>query len=78
MNNIRTAIANSRKKLIHNAFKTGIYENFGQKEVRRLSDKYINLSDYSPEMNHIRELLKQFSDWCSRYSPEGTMLWRRN
>lgn len=55
--------------LIELAHDHGLYENFGQREVRILRDKYIDLSDYYSEMNHMRARLDAFSDWCASYTP---------
>lgn len=40
------AIERTKRKLIDKA-KQGLYENFGQKEVRRLEEKYIDISVYN-------------------------------
>lgn len=63
--NIETAIRRAEKALIAEAKKNGIYENFGQKEVRAIKDKFINISVYNSEMNRKRDLLQGFSKWCS-------------
>ena len=64
---INKAIANEKKKLIKRAKTKGLYENFGQKEVGKLEDKYIDTSDYSDEMNNNRDLIQMFNEWCSTY-----------
>jgi hypothetical protein len=61
-------IENTKRKLKEKAQDKGVYENFGQKEVRALKDKYIDLSDYSSNMNQIRRLLDGFDDWCSNFT----------
>jgi hypothetical protein len=38
--NAQKDIQKEKTKLIAKAKKTGIYENFGQKEVRKLEDRY--------------------------------------
>ena len=61
------------KKQLENRWKTkGAYENFGQKEVRKLEDKYIGSSSYSytPEMNQVRDLIQGFDDWAMNYTGE--------
>ena len=63
---IDTAIRRAKKSLIDKAKKNGLYENFGQSEVRAIKDKFINLSDYSQEMNNNRDKLQAFSNWCGR------------
>ena len=46
----------------------GIYENFGQNEVRKIKDQYIDISSYTDEMNHNRDLLQAFDNWCNFYN----------
>lgn len=65
---IETAISRAEKKLIAEAKKNGLYENFGQREVRIIEDKFIDISDYSQEMNQKRNMLSGFSSWCSTLS----------
>lgn len=65
---LTTSINSEKKKLIEKAKKKGIYENFGQKEVSKLKDKFINISSYTDEMNKMRVLLSNFDDWCSSYN----------
>jgi len=48
--------------------KNGLYENFGQHEVRKLKDTYIDISDYSREMNAKRDALRRFDNWCMNYT----------
>jgi hypothetical protein len=63
--NIQTAIRRAEKALISEAKKSGLYEDFGQKEVRMIQDKFVNISVYNEEMNRKRDLLQSFSKWCS-------------
>jgi hypothetical protein len=65
---IETAIRRAERKLIDEAKENGLYENFGQEEVRAIKDKFIDISDYSDEMNANREMLQSFSMWCSNLS----------
>jgi len=65
--NIDKALTREQNKLIQTAKKKGIYENFGQKEVRKLEEKFINISDYSEEMNKNRRLIQMFEEWCMNY-----------
>jgi hypothetical protein len=60
-------IETQKAKLIAKAKKTGIYENFGQREVLQLKDKYIDSSNYYSEMNAMRGAISTFDDWCSSY-----------
>ena len=64
---LEAAISRERTKLIKIAKSKGLYENFGQKEVRKLEDKYIDSSDYSEEMNKNRRLIQMFEEWCMNY-----------
>lgn len=65
---IETAIRYEKNRLISIEKKKGIYENFGQNEVRKIEDQYINISSYTDEMNHNRDLLQAFNNWCSTYN----------
>jgi hypothetical protein len=65
---IDTAISRAKEALTKKAKKNGIYENFGQKEVREIKDKFIDISDYSPDMNMNRDKLKNFDNWCMNYT----------
>lgn len=65
---VQMDILKTQNKLIARCEKKGIYENFGQKEVRELKDKWIDLSCYTEEMNQVRDLIQKFDDWCSRYN----------
>jgi len=62
---IETAINRAERKLVNEAKKNGLYENFGQNEARVIKDKFINISDYSNNMNYKRDLINGFSRWCS-------------
>ena len=65
---IQTAIAKEQDKLINKVRTKGLYENFGQREVRKLEDRFINSSSYTDEMNVNRILLSEFNEWCMNYS----------
>ena len=67
---IETAIKHEQNKLIAYANKKGIYENFGQTEVRKIKDQYINISSYTDDMNNNRNLLQSFDNWCMTYNGE--------
>lgn len=73
MDKIKKVIATIKKykdRLIKIARERGIYENFGQKEVRDLKSKFINSSEYSNEMNKIRKLIDGFDEWVLNYNGE--------
>lgn len=60
---IEKDIRKAKVKLINKARKTGIYENFGQKEVRELNDKYYNYTLCTPD-----NLINQFDRWCMNFN----------
>lgn len=64
---IETAINREQNKLIKKAKTNGLYENFGQKEVAMLENKFIDHSEYSHEMNKNRKLIQLFDEWCMNY-----------
>lgn len=66
--NIDKAIKTTQNKLIKIAKRKGIYEDFGQKEISKLENKYIDSSNYTNDMNKNRELIENFSDWCENYT----------
>lgn len=67
---LQTAIKRTKEQLVKRVDAREIYEDFGRKEVRQLEDKYINISDYSLQMNTQRDMLQRFAEWCSVYSPQ--------
>ena len=67
-NKIETAIRRAHLALIAKAKKNGLYEDFGQNEIRAIKDKFIDISDYSREMNYRRDLMDGFSRWCNNVS----------
>ena len=42
-------------------------ENFGQKDVDKLNDKYIDISSYTDEMNTYRKIIQDFDEWCMEF-----------
>jgi hypothetical protein len=60
-------IAKAKKNLIAKAKKTGLYENFGEKEHRALFDKF-NVSAYgNSEERFIFNQIQQFENWCMNF-----------
>lgn len=55
MSNIDTAIRKAKETLILSAKENGLYENFGQKEVMELQDRFIDISSYTEKMNKNRK-----------------------
>ena len=66
--NINKAILTAQNKLIKTAKRKGLYENFGQKEISKLENKYIDISNCTNDMNKNRELIYNFSNWCDNYT----------
>jgi hypothetical protein len=64
---IKGAINFQKNKLINKAKKSGLYENFGQDEVRAIEDKFIDISSYTDEMNKNRDLLSGFNNWAMNF-----------
>ena len=65
---IDTAISRARKILIKKAKENGIYENFGQEEIREIRDKFIKYGDYSRENWDKINKLSDFTRWCMDYT----------
>lgn len=65
--NLTKAINQEKKKLINAWKKRGGFENFGQKEVKKLENKFLDSSDYSREGKEIMNLLNSFDNWASNY-----------
>lgn len=61
--NLEADIKKEQKKLIKKAKEHGIYENFGQKEVRKLRDKY---GDGGANFKALDKINK-FDKWCMNY-----------
>jgi hypothetical protein len=62
MKQIEKDINKIKKSLILKARKKGLYENFGQKEVRKLRDKYP--MGYMDEEKFNMNIILDFSEWC--------------
>ena len=63
---IRQEADKLKHQLIRKAERKGIYENFGQKEVRQLTDMIGSNLYTAPQ--EIRNLLFQFDEWCMNYT----------
>jgi len=60
-------IESTKKKLINKAKKKGLYENFGQKEVRMIKDS-VNIYDLSyDDRNKVVNLISSFDDFVQNY-----------
>lgn len=71
---IWTAISRAKKILTEQAKQNGIYENFGQKEIREIKEKFIDITDYSEKMNNNRLKLDGFNEWCMNYTGLGWII----
>ena len=60
-------IEKTRQKLISKAKKSGLYENFGQKEYGELKER-LNYSPYgTPTDRDIAAKIDNFEEWASIY-----------
>jgi hypothetical protein len=64
-------IEKTKNSLLIKAKKNGLYENFGQVEIRKLKDKFINSLCYTNEMNIIIKLIDDFDYWCGNASDQN-------
>jgi hypothetical protein len=65
IDNLLIDIVKTKTKLIRYCKRYGLKENFGQREVRNLQDKYAN--KYNDE---IYDALRKFDYWCMNYEGE--------
>lgn len=63
-------IEKTKNSLLIKAKKNGIYENFGDSEIRKLKNKFINLSCYSRETHQLSNLINNFDNWCGSLSDQ--------
>lgn len=64
---VEREIASSKKKLLNRAKKRGLWENFGDKEIRKIEEKYSDYYKYNYvdiTSNTIRKMIEVFRDWC--------------
>jgi len=64
-----TALRHEIYKTQQKLRKSDFSENFGQKEVMRLKDKFINISEYSQDENAKRDMITWLTIWCENYTP---------
>lgn len=69
MKKLSTEIAKNKANLVKKAQKKGLYENFGQREVSILKDKfnYNKLVYGSDEDRAQAKELEQFDNWCMTF-----------
>jgi hypothetical protein len=65
---VDTAIRRTKSILITKVKAKGMYENFGQEEIRKIKDRFIDITDYSEEMNKVRSEICLFENWCMTYT----------
>ena len=74
LNKIQKEINKLKKKLISEVQERGIYENFGQKEITQLKDKFeiytimCNTDLSLAERNNILDCVYSFENWCENYN----------
>lgn len=61
---IEAQIKNYKQSLILKAKEKGIYENFGQAEVRKLRDKYPCLNTGNQEELYNKNQIEGFEEWA--------------
>ena len=64
---VRADIKRMKAALKQKAKTGGIYENFGQKEVRILLDKYFD----APTFCNVSSQIDEFNSWCMNYTGES-------
>ena len=62
---VETAIKNIKEQLISKVKKIGLWENFGQLEVRILEDKY---GEHQYSHDGVWNKIRVFDDWCMNYT----------
>lgn len=62
-------IKKNKETLLAKAKKSGITENFGEKEMRNLRDKYFwpTIEDYIVR-EKVRAMLQDFDNWCMDFN----------
>jgi len=64
----RSKIRSAKNRLAYMARKQGLWENFGQDEVRAMRD-HENCNPYgTPEQRNIAAMVDQFDNWCQNFS----------
>lgn len=68
INELNNAIARAQAKLTKQAKSKGISENFGQKEIRAINDKYIHLGSFTGfAMHPVNKAILDFEIWVDRF-----------
>lgn len=61
---VKAYIDKTKKALIAKAQKRGIYENFGQAELRTMEDKLMDQAYNDPK---IATMIQEFADWVENF-----------
>lgn len=64
---ISSEVNKIKKNLINKAKRKGLYENFGQIEIRALKDKYSDYQYGNPEQRKQWEMIERLDDWAMNY-----------
>lgn len=66
---LKIKIKRAKDKLIARAKQSGLYENFGEKEVRKLLDDPLCDPFGSPEQRDNHRAVTEFDNWVQTYEP---------
>ena len=66
--NLKRDIDKLKKQLINKWKNKGAYENLGQKEIKKLKDKYHYNPYGSPQERQIAKQIDKLEDWAENYS----------
>ena len=62
---LETKMNHFKNRRIRKSKKIGIWENFGQEEVRVLESEY---SDYQYKNDGVWQTIRDFDNWCMNFS----------
>ncbi|MEX0597559.1 MAG: hypothetical protein WD512_13795 [Candidatus Paceibacterota bacterium] len=67
---LRNDIKKAKKKLTNKAIKKGLWENFGQDEVRKIEDKHdkLTLTYGDKEQRVMSDEIDAFCVWCRNFN----------
>lgn len=68
MDKVKREIEKRKKALIKKAKSKGLWENFGQDQVRALKEKYADYCYGDDEERKAWDLISQFDEWCMYYT----------
>jgi len=69
---VRKDVERVRAKLIRQAKREGLRENFGQRDWRKLNDQYFGLAYGDPDERAAYALVADLHDWCTTYTGRET------